>query len=335
MLVSQIWWALAGLRIVFEIDYAGGIEANFRELDGIPPSMERQLGAVGLNDPLLDFVTYIIVRATFLPGTERCTSDGPFRPPPYNEALFASASYFGAAQCFADVRVNSYILGKGSPRLTVQTGLYIGITEQLDYLNESVEEGGGEAISEDEFLYGFRNIWETAIVHGDVQAHYATGSGPPTSFTRTGGIRGKEVILFLGPSINSATEAWQVFQTWDVQRKHDGTVVAVHPHREAWKLSRNYSDALHGPLLEVELPRFRREAEGASQARLEAFDGRIGMDATLPMLVFDTNDLDEFMAGTGAYDHPDGPPVQPPPVPDEEDRVPDVIELPVLPTPAP
>ena len=184
-------------------------------------------------------------------------------------------------------------------------------------------------------LHGFRSIWEPAIVHGDVQAHYATGSGPPTSFTRTGGIRGKEVILFLGPSINPATEAWQVFQTWDVQRKHDGAVVAVHPHREAWKLSRNYSDALHGPLLEVELPRFRKEVMEASQARLEAFDGRIGMDATLPMLVLDINDLDEFMAGTGAYDHPDGPPVQPPPVPDEDDRVPDVVELPVLPAPTP
>ena len=297
--------------------------------------MEQELGAVGLNEPLLDFVTHIVVRATLLPGTERCTSDSPFRPPLYDAVYSAAASYFGAVQCFADVRVNSYILGKGSPRLTVQTGLYIGRREQLDYLNESVEEGGGEAISEDEFLHGIRNIWEPAIVHGDVQAHYATGSGPPTSFTRTGGIRGKEVILFLGPSINSATEAWQVFQTWDVQRKHDGTVVAVHPHREAWKLSNNYSSAVHGPLLEIELPRFRKEVMEASQARLEAFDGRIGMDATLPMLVFDTNDLDEFMGATGAYDHPDGPPVQPPPVLDEEDRVPDVIELPALATPAP
>ncbi|MCY4582846.1 MAG: hypothetical protein OXE50_08660 [Chloroflexi bacterium] len=330
--MSQIWWFLAGLRILFEIDYAGGIEANFRELKGIPPSVEQQLGAVGLNEPLLDFVTHVVVRATFLPGTERCTSEGPVRAPLYDEVYFAVASYFGAVQCFADVRVNSYILGKGSPRLTVQTGLYLGITETLDYLNEGFE--GEEAISEEEFLEGIRQQWETAIVHGDVQAHYATGSGPPTSFTRTGGIRGKEVILFLGPSINPATEAWQVFETWDVQRKVDGTVVAVHPHSEAWRISNNYSSAVHGPLLEVELPRFRKEVMEASQARLEAFDGRIGMDATLPMLVFDTNDLEEFMASTGAYDHPDGPPAQPPPVSDEDDRVPDVIELPVLPTPA-
>ena len=317
---------------MFEIGYAGGIESNFRELDGIPPSVEQQIGAVGLNDPLLDFVTHIVVRATFLPGTERCTSGDPFRPPPYNEALFSSASYFGAVQCFADVRVNSYILGKGSPRLTVQTGLYIGITETLEFLNESVE--GEEAISAEEFLETFRSLWEYAIVHGDTQAHYETGSGPPTSYTLTGGVRGKEVFLFLGPSINHATEAWQVFETWDVQRKDDGAVVAVHPHSEAWRMSNNYSSAVHGPLLEVELPRFQQEVSQASQARLEAFDGRIGMDATLPMLVLDTNDLDEFMAGTGAYDHRDGPPVQPPPVPDEDDRVPDVVELPVPPTPA-
>ena len=318
---------------MFEIDYAGGIGTRFRELEGTPPSVEQQLGAVGLNDPLLDFVTHIVVRATFLPGTERCTSDGPFRPPLYDEVLFTSASYFGAVQCFADVRVNSYVLGEGPARLTVQTGLYIGVTEVLDSLNESIE--GEEALSEEDFLEGFRSRWEYTIVHGDPQAHYATGSGSPTSYTLTGGIRGKEVIVFLGPSFNHATEAWQVFETWDVQRKNDGTVVAVHPHREAWRMSDNYSSAVHGPLLEVELPRFREEVAKASQARLEAFGGRIGMDPTLPMLVFDTNDLGKFMASMGAYDHPDGPPAPPPPVPDEDDRVPDIGELPILPTPAP
>ena len=80
-------------------------------------------------------------------------------------------------------------------------------------------------------------------------------------------------------------------------------------------MSLNYSSALHGSLLEVELPRFRQEVAKASQARLEAFGGRIGMDETLPMLVFDTNALREFMISTGAYDHPDGPPAQPPPRP--------------------
>lgn len=106
---------------MFEIDNAGGIGTRFRELEGTPPSVEQQLGAVGLNDPLLDFVTHIVVRATFLPGTERCTSDGPFHPPPYSDLhFFAPAPYFGAVQCFADVRVNNYVLGEGPARLTVR-----------------------------------------------------------------------------------------------------------------------------------------------------------------------------------------------------------------------
>ncbi|MCY4448858.1 MAG: hypothetical protein OXE02_08460 [Chloroflexi bacterium] len=62
----------------------------------------------------------------------------------------------------------------------------------------------------------------------------------------------------------------------------------------------------------------------ASQARVGEYGGRIGADASLPMLISDVHDLDEFMASTGAYDHPDGPPAQPPPVPGEGDPLPKV-----------
>ena len=314
MLVSQPWW-ITGLRIAFDIGLAGGIETNFRELDGIPPTMEQQLGAVGLNELRNSLVTHIVARATFLPGTERCTSDDPFRHAYYDEFLsdiFPSTSS-SAIQCFADVRANSYILGKGPSQLTVQTGLYIYTPEQVEYLTDTVE--GEESISAAEFVERFRRYWEYAMVHGDEQSHYETGSGPPTSVTFTGGIMGKEVVLFLGPSVNQATAAWQVFETWDVQRGNEDTVVAVHPHREAWKLSRNYIISLHGPLLEVELPRLRQEVAEANRARLEAFGGRIGADTNLPMLITDIHSLAEFMTSTGAYDHPEGTPLPPPPVP--------------------
>ena len=258
MLVTQMWWLLTGLRIAFDIGEIETIEGSFRrDLTGIPPGMEQQLGAVGLNEFLYDFVTHIVARATFLPGTERCTSSAPFRRALYDEFLPPSTSSTLAAQCFADVRVNSYILGKGPPRLTVQTGSYIAIPEFLEYLTEGVE--GEEGISEEEFIERMRDVMEYSIVYGDAQYHYETGSGLPTSISLTGGVRGKEVVLFLGPSINHATEAWQVFETWDVKRKGDGTVVAVHPHKEAWLMSDNYSSALHGPLLEMELPALRQE----------------------------------------------------------------------------
>ena len=319
MLVSQVWWLFTGLRIAFDIGEIETIEGNFhRDLTGVPPGMEQQLGAFGLNEPpFYDFVTHIIARATFLPGTERCTSNATFRRALYDEFLPPSTSSTWAAQCFADVRVNGYILGKGSPRLTVQTGLYIAIPEFLESMPKDIE--GQQDITTEEFLEGFRNVMEYTIVHGDLE---------PYRETLTGGVRGKEVILFLGPSINHATEAWQVLETWDVKRKSDGTVVAVHPHREAWRMSRDYSSAVHVPLLEVELPRFKQEAAEASQARLAAYGGRIGADESLPMLVFDTNDLREFMVSAGSYEHPDGPPMPPLPVPGEDDPTPESTAVP-------
>ena len=327
MLVSQVWWLLTGLRIAFDISEIETIEGSFRrDLTGVPPGVEQQIGAVGLNEPpFYDFVTHVVARVTFLPGTERCTSNATFRRALYDESLLPSTSSTWAVQCFADVRVNSYILGKGSPRLTVQTGLYIGIPEFLEYALKDAE---GKDISAEEFMERMRDVMEYSIVHGDVNPHYETGSGSPTSYTLTGGVRGKEVVLFLGPSINHATEAWQVLETWDVKRKSDGTVVAVHPHREAWLMSRDYSSAVYDPLLEVELPRFKQEVAEASQARLAAYGGRIGADFSLPLLVFDTNDLRWFMISAGSYDHPDSPPMPPPPIPSEDDPVPTATPTP-------
>ena len=317
MLVSNVWWLLTGLRIAFDIGEIESIGESFRLLDGLPPGVKQQIGAVGLNDPHYDFITHIIARATFLPGTERCTGDAPFRRALYDEFLPPSTSSTWAAQCFADVRVNSYILGKGSPRLTVQTGLYIAVPEFLEHLTKDAE--GKQDISAEELVEGTRDYMGHSIVYGEPQYHYNT-----ETVELTGGVRGKEVVLFLGPSINHATEAWQVFETWAVKRKSDGTVVAVHPRREAWLMSDSYSPAVYDPLLEVELPRFRQEAAGASQARLAEYGGRIGADESLPVLVFDTNDLREFLISSGAYDHPDGPPAQPPPVPDKDDALPDI-----------
>ncbi len=305
MLVSQVWW-IVGLTIEFDIDYAAGFEANFRELEGAPPSVEQQLGAVGLNEFRDSIVTHIVSRATFLPGTERCTSSDPFREAPYDEFFSIDplpTFSFSAIQCFADVRVNSYILGKGPPRLTVQTGSYIYPLEELKSPAGSVERE--EAPTEEEFIESLRSFWESSIVFGDLERD---------GVTRTGGVRGKEVVLFLGPSINHATEAWQVFETWDVKLKNDGTVVAVHPHREAWLMSYNYSSTVHGPLLEMELSALEQAVTAANEARVSEYGGRIGADPSLPLLLTDAHDLRQYYTAVGAYDHPDGTPVPPPPV---------------------
>lgn len=295
MLVPKTWWLLTGLRIAFDVNLSKGVGESFRELRGTPPGVEEQLGAFDPEN-FDNFVTHIVARATFLPGTERCTRDDPFRPASYDEALAALMPVLATVQCFADVRVNEYILGRGAPRLTVQTALYLypqPIHERILEISENEEER--EAVSPEGSAELYRHLWEYAIPHGDEQPNYETGTG----FTLTGGIRGKEVVLFLGPSINNATEAWQIFETWDVWNL--GTAVAIHPFTEAWESSWEYSQEVHGPSLIVELPRFRQDVAEAGQARLEAFGGRIGADETLPMLVSDTNDLGEFMIGVGPY----------------------------------
>ncbi|MYD98820.1 MAG: hypothetical protein F4X98_15735 [Gammaproteobacteria bacterium] len=311
MLVSHIWWLSGGLRIGFDIDFGFGVETIFRELDGLPMGLEQQLGAVGFSECCYNFVTHIVARATFLPGTERCTSNEPFRPASYDEVL-AQANWplSAVVQCFADVRVNDYILGRGPSRLTVQTGLLI--TPYAEW-EEDLRSAARELnLSPEEVVEGFyRNAWEYAIPYGDDQLDEIEPGAP--ALTQSEGIRGREAILFLGPSINHAIEVWQVFQTWNVQGD-PGAATAVHPHREAWRMSKDYQDGDYWRLLSVELPRFEQEVTAAHEARVTEYGGRIGADASLPMLISDIHYLDEFMASAGAYDHPDGPPAQPPPV---------------------
>ena len=324
MLVPKLWLHVMGVRIAFDVDLSSGIGENFYEKQGTPPGVEEQLGTFSLDNLHWEnFVTHVVARATFLPGTERCTSGAEFRPASYDESLAFLMPVLSTVQCFADVRVNSYILGTGSPKLTVQTGLYLYSQFVSEVLKEAAED-----ITLEEAAERLRASWERITVNGEQQFHYEAGGGRPTSVTYTGGIRGKEAVLFLGPSINHATEAWQVFETWNVERKDDGTVVAVHPRRAAWEISRYYSRETHGPLLEIELPRFRQKVAMAAQARREAFGGRVGADETLPMLALDTHDLREFLTAAGAYDYPGSPPLPPPPVPGPGQAVPDIGEGP-------
>ena len=120
------------------------------------------------------------------------------------------------------------------------------------------------------------------------------------------------MMLFVGPSVDSSAEAWQVFSNWDVQRREDETVIAVHPHRDFWLWHENgYQPDL--TLLEMELPAFTQAVAAANQERITEYGGRTTADEGYPMLVTDANRLSQFFTDIGVYDHPDGPPVQPPP----------------------
>lgn len=264
-----------------------------------------------LDGGSISFIPHIVLRGTYIPDTARCTSGNPLHTPSYVEPGYFQNSIL--ILCFADVRVNSYILGAGPTRLTVQVsylpyweGYYAHDAANLDMTEQELIE---------QFLGAFVVILEEGYGH--------TGEG----------IYGREMALFIGPGSNHAVAVWEVFETWDVQRQDDGTISAVHPHRDDWRGARLVEYQNHRSTLEMELPAFTQAVTAAHQARVAEYGGRIAPDdiqsraegVDLPMLVTDANMLQQFYTDTGAYDHPDGTPSQPPPpcglaVPDQGDN---------------
>ena len=246
-------------------------------------------------------MTHVVLRGSFLPGSVRCKDNGVrFRAPPYiidNSDISSVFSNTIFVNCYADVRVNAYVLGSGPPTLTVL----------VDY-------GFSHADEDQKELDEYRMSLERVLIDG---GSYGSLNVPE------GGIEGREVILFVGPSTDASTEAWEVFFTWDVQRRDDETVIAIHPHRDIWKRKDSYQTFLSR--LEMELPAFTQAVAAANQARVTEYGGRTAADEGYPMLATDANRLSRFMTDIGAYNHPEGPPVQQPPpcglaVPEQADN---------------
>ena len=278
-----------------------------------------------LDGPALTYIPHIVLRGTYIQDTVRCTSGDPNRVPSYVEPGYFQHSIL--INCYADVRVNGYILGKGPSRLTVL--VYFHHYWEGYYAPISADD-----MTEQEAVESFRTVYEMVLEEG-----YDPNRGDE-------GIYGREVILFVGTGHSHAHEVWEVVDTWYVHRREDGTVIAVHPHRDDWKAARPDKYREHQSTLEVELPRFKVEVLAAHQARVTEYDGRITSVDTqsvaegveLPLLISDIHSLDEFLVSTGAYDHPDGTPAQPPPVPGEGDPIPDIgvdDSTPVAPPPVP
>ena len=231
------------------------------------------------------FVSHLMLRGTYLPGTVRCVSGDRFRPPFYvGPNAFSYTGGLPILKCYADVRVNAYVVGSGPSALTVEVQHFL------------YPDTWGEAETDE-----MKGVWERALIEG--------GEVGPFELSP---LEGREAILFVGPAVDVSVEALKVFWNWNVERRDDGTVVAVHPHRGYYSLE-EYQ--MHRSKLEMELPAFTQAVTAAHQARVAANGGRTRPDPSYPMLVTDANRLREFFSDpkVGAYDHPDGPPAQPPP----------------------
>ena len=142
-------------------------------------------------------------------------------------------------KCYADVRVNNYVLGSGPSNLTV---LVLNRNFGLDYPEHVLEEVR-------------RDLERVVLEGGEINSVVSVPDG---------GIEGREMILFVGPTIDASAEAWEVFITWSVERQNGGTVVAVHPFRGVW---RAYSDnyETYRSQLEIELPAFTQAVTTANR----------------------------------------------------------------------
>ena len=232
------------------------------------------------DEPPPAWVAHLVMRGTYLPNTVRCTTGDLFQPEAHLRSVFGNPTGEYSFKCYIDVRTNSYLLGGGPSTLTVlffvlpySEGAYAGKHRTWQ---EGVEE--------------LRQVFEADFA--DIYA-------------------GQEHVMFLSPPVDLSSEVWRLRTRWDVQRKDDETVIAVHPDRDLWRDLRSDDYPAHRDALEMTLPTLAQAITGAHQARLTEYGGRIGADDSLPMLVSNVNQLRQYYTAASVPGAPT--PAQPPP----------------------
>lgn len=237
--------------------------------DASPPSTVREM----LDGDPLTWVTHLVVRGTYLPGTVRCTSGDPFRPLSILERReLPTTTTVRAFNCYVDIRVNAYLIGSGPPTITA---LLLKWQYPEGRKNESET-----SVAEQDIVEQHRLLWERHV-------HLA--------------FSGREHVIFIGPSIDLSSALWRVASFWDVQRHEDGTVFAANLSRPLWAREGPDENHLQRPAPVVEMSALRKALQAAHQARVDEYDGRIGADASLPALVADAYKPWLFYGEAGAY----------------------------------
>ena len=214
---------------------------------------------------------HIAVRGMYKPSTVRCVDQRHDRNHAYTSlGDWEIPTGIAILKCYADIQVNAYMVGSGPSTLTA---LVITVP------------------------YWGRADTERVLLQGGYHQHIR---GIPD-----GGVTGIESVFFLGPELDASVEGWEVFETWDLERREDDTVIVVHPYRDYWI----WKDAdTYRSQVEWTLPDFTTAVQAAHQARLADYDGRIDEDESTPQLVTNANNLHAFHVETGNVNHPDGPP---------------------------
>ena len=219
----------------------------------------------------------MVVRAQVMPETVRCVTNNRFRLQPYlrTPGTRVLETGLGDIECYADLNVSEYFVGAGPTTLTI--------------------------------LAYWRSYWDDSLSEAEIATKRKT-----VEDIIADGLPGYEGVVFIGIPVNAAIETWTAVAVWDLERRDDGTIIAVHPDRDWWMDPDRFQPG-YRELVEFTLPAFRTAATAAYASMLAKYDGRIDEAENLPMLVTNASNLRSFHVETGNVNHPDGPPTQPPP----------------------
>lgn len=242
-------------------------------IDEVPPVEDIMLGKdFSFSDVIPSLITHIVIRGTVQVGTTRC-----------HDYYMKLANYYTdrinegliRVHCFADVRVNEYLVGEGPPVLPVS--LYVNVTSFSD-------------------REGYQDREETIAFYGGDDVWISNLFDDPAGRTAQA-YEGKEMVLFLGLPFAITLEAFVVigaFSAWFVQRDEDGTVRAVA------SISSEITDPAVRAKADIPLAELERKIAVAATHRNKVTGGRIGTDPSLPLLVSDANDLRSYYVEIGA-----------------------------------
>ena len=235
--------------------------------------------------------THLVARGVVQDGSARC-KEYPFKLERYasddlKEGLFIlDRDYF--YMCFIDFIVSDYIIGAGSPLLTVAMH---GSFPSKSSFDEAISSG----ISAEEYM------------------------DYPQSWTANE-FEGKELVLFLTTPVTIAVESWYAINIWFVQRDDGGETIVI-----SQNIDLAINDEVRNQLI-IPLEEFVEKVEKAVEERNILTEGRIGIDTRLPPAMTDAYELREFYEAAGAvYSTVEGATVLPPPVPGEGDPPPPTI----------
>ena len=225
------------------------------------------------------WVSHLVIRGSYLPDTARCFVDNEYHTPTYLNLGTSDygSSRIGRIKCYADVRVNEYLVGSGPSNLTLRVARpFYGIPMTETEIKE-------EFAALEAALTGGAPHWRLEVPEG--------------------GIIGVESILFIGPSYYATEESLLAINSWGLGMKDDGTVVAVHPYKAYWDDRIAQGDAITDPgVLEMDLPTFRTQLTAAHQVRQTAEGGLTSLPE-YPPLIIDANRFRQFMVEAGALDN--------------------------------